>query len=212
MENKYSSPAAIAALNDYSQGGEQEHILKACATISKGMFLDIGAYHPTDLSNTRALWELGWNGVLIEPSPRPMLSLIEEYGKDARTRLIAGLVVPGVEGGLLNLAVNDGPYSTTETRNFQRWFGKAEYRSNLLVPVIPLESILVAFGPFDFIDIDVEGGSSELFYRMLDLNVTPQCVCVEYDEHRAEIERRAEASGYKQVFSNAVNIIFARNT
>ena len=35
----------------------------------KGTFLDLGAYDGVDLSNTRALTELGWAGVCIEPNP-----------------------------------------------------------------------------------------------------------------------------------------------
>lgn len=34
---------------------------------TNGFFLDIGAWHPVKLSNTKALEEAGWSGVCIEP-------------------------------------------------------------------------------------------------------------------------------------------------
>lgn len=209
--SKYSSAAALASLPDYSQDGEQRVILQFCGGISKGKFLDIGAYHPTELSNTRALWEIGWSGVMVEPSPAPLITLLKEYGNDPRVNLISAVVVAGSDGGLKSMSVTDGPYSTIDQECFQKWSGSAgNYHSNLLVPMLPLEAVLKVLGPFDFIDIDVEGGSGELFNRMLELDVKPKCVCVEYDNHRAEIEQRARAAGYEQVFTNAVNIIFAR--
>ena len=36
----------------------------------QAQFLEIGAYHPEEFSNTRALVELGWGGVYVEPSPK----------------------------------------------------------------------------------------------------------------------------------------------
>jgi len=72
-------------VKDYSQYGEQDHILKAVVDCwiagvdpfpSHGTFLDIGSWHPTIFSNTRALIELGWSGVIIEPSPGPFINLM----------------------------------------------------------------------------------------------------------------------------------------
>jgi hypothetical protein len=208
----YTAAQAIANIKDYSQDHEQVHILKALEGISRGKFLDIGAYHPTELSNTRALYELGWEGVMVEPSPAPMLSLLKEYSQDQRIQLIQGLVVPESEGGVRPMVITNGPYSTIDPKTAKKWgqHKSVGYYGSLFIPVIPIESLLSSLGPFDFIDFDVEGGSKDLFTRMLDLNIRPRCVCVEYDDYRAEIEIGAKTSGYKQVYVNATNIIFAR--
>ena len=34
-----------------------------------GFYVDIGAYHPIDLSNTHALYRQGWRGLTIDPNP-----------------------------------------------------------------------------------------------------------------------------------------------
>src|SRR5690349_1011948 len=37
--------------------------------VQKPRYLDIGAYHPTKLSNTYGMYRRGCSGVLIEPNP-----------------------------------------------------------------------------------------------------------------------------------------------
>src|ERR1700683_5262801 len=93
---KRTHSGEAAKMKDYSQYGEQAAILAAFAPtpkegvviVQEARFLDIGAYHPTDKSNTRALFELGWSGVMIEPAPGPMRSLLAEYGNEPRIALI----------------------------------------------------------------------------------------------------------------------------
>jgi len=52
----------------YSQNLEQNYILEYFKD-RRGTFIDIGANDGLTLSNTRALVELGWRGVFVEPSP-----------------------------------------------------------------------------------------------------------------------------------------------
>ena len=56
-------------MKDYSQNGEQKIILEYFQDKYKGKVLDIGANDGITLSNSRALIEKGWDGVLIEPAP-----------------------------------------------------------------------------------------------------------------------------------------------
>lgn len=61
-------------MKDYSQNREQAVILRNLAGIN-GTLLDIGANDGITFSNTRALVELGWSGVLVEPSRTAFLKL-----------------------------------------------------------------------------------------------------------------------------------------
>lgn len=45
-------------------------------SIAPGRFLDIGGWHPVIFSNTRALVEIGWEGVIVEPSPGPFINFL----------------------------------------------------------------------------------------------------------------------------------------
>ena len=51
----------------YSQNNEQDIIMQYFIG-NRGTFLDIGANDGVTLSNTYALQQAGWGGVLVEPS------------------------------------------------------------------------------------------------------------------------------------------------
>ena len=104
----------------YSQAQEERYLLEAFNGHPGLRFLDIGAFHATQLSNTRALFELGWSGVMIEPSPGPMRSLLAEYGNEKRITLIQAAEV-GIEGGLASMWISEDAVSTSEPANYELW-------------------------------------------------------------------------------------------
>lgn len=190
----------------YSQYDEEFHILQAFDH-RDGRFLDVGAYHPTEKSNTRALFELGWSGVMVEPSPGPMKALLKEYGNEPRITLIQACVA--IEPGLVNLNVSDDAVSTSDAGVHETWKEAGGYFGTMLVPGITLESIANQFGGFDFINFDAEGCSVDLLQRMLALEWGPRCVCCETDGREAEIISTA-SSRYNVVYGNGTNILLVR--
>lgn len=53
----------------WSQGGE-DLALMALLPEKNGVYVDIGAHHPSRFSVTRHLYQRGWRGVNVEPNPR----------------------------------------------------------------------------------------------------------------------------------------------
>ena len=195
----------------YSQYDEQEHILRIFAGQPAGRFLDVGAYNPFEFSNTRALYELGWSGVMVEPAPGPMSSLVKEYGNDPRITLIQGLArMPG-GADLKRMRVTDDCVSTTEEREYERWRRQAQFLGSVLIPTFPLIDVILALGPFEFVNLDTEGTSADLFQHALEhLKWCPRCWCVEFDNRKHDIELAAANAGYSAVYSNETNIVFVR--
>jgi FkbM family methyltransferase len=201
----------------YSQFDEEKHILAAVIPAHGavgtggwgndgcGMFLDIGAYHPTDKSNTRALYELGWNGVMIEPSPMPFDTLLREYGDDERVTLICAAV--GFECGLVKLYATADAVSTTREAERDVWDEKGGYYGSFLTPQITLEQISNQFGGFEFVNFDAEGISVDLFRRAMELGWRPHCCCVEIDKRMGELAEVATGHGYKIVYANGTNAV-----
>jgi len=213
-------------MNDYSQAGEQRHILAAFGfdtgwknaaddspmmfetkdALSNGVYLDIGAWNAKTFSNTRALYELGWSGVMIEPAPAPMLGLLAEYGNDPRITLIQACVT--TEHGMVLMHVTDDAVSTSKESEYQLWKDTAKFHGSMLVPSITLEQIANQFGGFSFVNIDAEGNSAELFLQMLRLGHLPKCICVENDGRLDEIAAQATAKGYSMTFNNSTNSVW----
>ena len=192
----------------YSQQDEETHIL--AHTPKTGRFLDIGAWKPKDLSNTRALYERGWSGVLVEPSPGPCRELLEEYGSDDRVKIVCAAV--GVAPDLKQLHVCDGPYSTTHEDTFRRNENGAVFIGSIWVPQLVVQEFINHWGPFDFVNIDVEGGSVPLLKEYLESTVAylPQCFCIEHDGRTAEAVRIAQPYNYFLKYDNSTNLIFAK--
>lgn len=193
-------------MTDYSQNGEQAAILEACK--GDGRFLDIGAWHATQFSNTRALYERGWGGVLIEPSPGPMLGLLGSYGRDERITLIQSAV--SAHGGLVTMQITDDAVSTSDSGVYDTWKNTASYRGAMMVPSLTWRDIATQFGGFQFVNIDAEGASSQLFLAMLSQGIFPSAVCVEHDGRTTELLSAATPHNYKAVLVNGGNMVVTR--
>lgn len=195
-------------MTDYSQSQEQAAILAAFEGRAPGRFLDIGAYHPTQFSNTRALYDLGWGGLMIEPSPGPLAALVREYGNSDRVQVMSAAV--GIAPGFVALHVSDDAVSTGSAETYATWQKDGGYYGMLFVPIITLEQIANQFGGHDFWNIDAEGMSADIFQQMLKLRMRPRCVCVEFDNRLPELCEAATQCGYRLTMSNGTNAVFVR--
>lgn len=193
-------------LISYSQHGEDLEI--AALLPDTGWFLDIGAYRPKELSNTRLLYERGWSGVMFEPSPENMNYLIDEYGYDDRITLVQALV--GVTAGVFPLEVSNGPVSTTNAAVRALWATDGHYRGKVQVPCLSVENVIDRYGYFDFVNIDAEGESADIFDRFMEQGHKPAVICVEHDGKASAIDRIATRKGYRRVLLNETNIVFAK--
>lgn len=194
----------------YSQNDEERFILEW--TPKDGRLLDIGAWWPTNLSNSRALIESGWSAVLVEPSPGPMRVLLEEYGGNEKIALVQAAVT--AHGNAIKMQVTDYPVSTSDHKVYSLWQSdpKTQYLGPLVVQSLTIEEILGNWGRFDFIDIDAEGQSVEIAKQLLEQpeSMLPNCFCVEHDGHAAQIEATARARGYNRFHLTAENLVAAR--
>ncbi len=196
----------------YSQYDEEQAILSAVGHIQNGKFLDIGAYHPTVFSNTRALYERGWSGVMLEPSPEPFLSLLKEYGKEPRIELIQAAVTLE-EPGLLRFHATADAVSTSDPASYEKWKDHAAFTGDFWAATITLDDVLEHFGPFDFVDIDSEGSSVDILERLwwnFEKNPPPACVCVEHDGMIDKVQKMASQVGYRELYFNGTNLVFGR--
>jgi len=195
---------------DYSQYGEQRHILETLGELPPGRLLDIGAWHPTCFSNSRALIERGWGGILVEPSPGPVKELVKEYGQqNPKIRVIAAAV--SVESGFIELAITDDAVSqpTNDPVRIAEWTQTGGFYGNLTVPALTLRSLFHNFGgEVEFINIDTEGSSVDLFAEMIHLGPRPRCVCVEHDSRFVELSQHAERGNYQMVHENGTNRVY----
>lgn len=193
-----------------SQYDEDRYIMDAVCDVREGRFLDLGAWHPVIFSNTRALWERGWGGVMVEPSPEPFVNLLKEYGNCKRVALVHAAA--GFESGFMRLHATADAVTTSNDAVYQIWKNQVSYDVVFWSPVITLRTILDQFGPhFDFVNFDAEGLSVDLFTQYVgELKQRPQCVCVEYDDKLKDARTAAKLAGMKEIHLNGTNVVFSR--
>lgn len=230
----------------FSQFDEEGAIAEAFAGKPLGRFLEIGAWDPITFSNTRALVLAGWEGVMVEPSPGPFVELLLcctkcGVGVDEREPLIRGkrarkscptcgavtygysekltlvLAAVGLEDGIVGMEVTDDALSTSNAENQAIWGDSGGFYGVLRIPQITLEKIATQFGGFDFISIDAEGTSVDLFSHAMALGWRPHVWAVEIDNRAAELAAIAEAAGYRSAndigygkLGNGTNVVWVR--
>jgi FkbM family methyltransferase len=198
--------AIVVYPDTYSQYDEQQAILAYFEKSGASKFLDIGAWDPKCFSNTRALYERGWSGVMIEPSPTPMLSLLKEYGNEPRITLVQAAV--GLEDSIVAFQMTDDSVSTSDPESYAKWKNAAAFLGRVYVRTITFEQIAVWYGGFAFVNLDAEGISVDLFHKMLETGAKPACCCVEHDGRLTELASAATGAGYKMTYANGTNAVF----
>lgn len=192
----------------YSQRDEEKHILEAVKDSTNKRLLDIGAWDPITFSNSRALIEQGWGGVLIEFSPKPLRALIEAYKTRADIDVVAAAV--GVQSSLQQFTFTDDAVSALiDSAQAQTWKAAGNYYGRGFVPVLSLVEILAQFGAFDFVSIDTEGTSVDLLKALLATEMFPKCICVEHDGRVIELLQMARARQYHSVYESDENIVLS---
>ena len=190
----------------YSQNNEEQIILDIFKD-EVGTFLDIGACDGKLNSNTLALVERGWSGVLVEPSPGAFQALYKRHGQNSKLLLMNAAI--GTHSHLAQFwdSWQTAPgYGTTEPGNRDRWTGLVASWQRFLIPIFPFSELLANFEgqPFDFVSIDTEGTSPFLFQLLL-AHLRPRTICVEHDGWL--LTKTAAAFGYREVLRNAENLI-----
>ncbi len=148
---------------------------------------------------------------MVEPSPGPFMDLLIEYGNCDRIQLVCAAIAPIF--GLLQFHHSESGVGTSNEAHYQKWRDKAQFDGKFYAGAVTLGSVLRQFGSnFDFVNIDIEGGSAELFDCIMRKQPTlrPKCFCVEHDGRQADLASVALVAGYEHRHINGENIIFER--
>jgi FkbM family methyltransferase len=196
--------------NVYAQHAEDDAVLEAVGD-TVGRFLDIGAHDGAYLSNTLALVERGWSGVMVEANPFIFARLVERHGGNPKLSLVNSAI--GLSCRVVKLwpARIDDALSTTEPSQVTAREAQANFGTPFHVSMIPLLTLLASFnGPVDALSIDTEGTSVDLLLAFPFGTITPKVVCVEHDGRRRECREHLDRWDYRVVLENDENLVFVR--
>lgn len=76
-------------IRSYSQCGEDILLWRALEDVSKGFYIDIGAFDPDEDSVTRIFYKAGWSGINLEPNLGKLARFIQERPQDINLGIAA---------------------------------------------------------------------------------------------------------------------------
>jgi FkbM family methyltransferase len=199
----------------YSQNNEEEIIINYFnqnVNSNIGKFIEIGAYDPFRLSNTRKLYELGWSGVYVEPSPICFHRFKVVYNNDLRIHLI-NAAISDKDGVITLFESNGDAVSTTDIKHKEKWEkGSNVTFTPITVNTISMQRFINEFGSnVDFLSLDTEGTNYQLFSLIPDDFLHRlKMICIEHDSYNVQIMNKLSGFGFKQISLNPENLIAAK--
>ena len=176
----------------YSQCGEDLIIdfLISQLKISNFKYLDIGAHHPTYISNTFLFYEKGYSGVCIEPDPFLFKTIAKRRSKDKCLNIGVGLNNISSAPFYIMTEKTLNTFSKEEADKYAS-YGKQKIEQIIDLPLIRINDIIKNYFTSvpDFISLDVEGMDLAI---LSDFNFTlyrPKVWCIEtltYTENKTE--------------------------
>ncbi|MBK1827817.1 FkbM family methyltransferase [Haloferula rosea] len=202
--------AAIDSLfgvrESYAQTGEDRIISRILGedNIESSFYIDVGANHPTKLSNTYRLYREGFSGLIIEPNRK--LVLLHRIFRSRDIQLAIGC---GDETKVLEFQ-----HATSHVLSgFQSEGLKAkDFSGTELMPVLPLDLIVQGLDVEEIavLSIDVEGFDLQVVKGAAETLAKTRIVVVEHDEEDHELIPLIEQAGFKLVEQTRHNAVLKR--
>lgn len=190
-------------------GDNERQILSFFKYKESGFFVDIGALNGFDLSNTRALWQLGWCGVMVEPDARSFAQLKANYGDDPRLRLVNAAIC--AKDGQTVFFESKGPptFSSMDPRWIKE-LGPERFEARTVMGLHLGSPTLALPNSFDLLKIDTEGMDSAIIESM-PLAMRPTLILAEVNkaDGAERISRCLENRGYKLAWKDGLDIAYA---
>jgi FkbM family methyltransferase len=208
------------AKHSYAQAGEDlivDFIVRAMQ-IDDVTYLDIGAHHPIQFSNTYLFYKRGSRGVLVEPDPELMASIRTARPRDVCIEAGVGVQAATTAQFFVMSTRTLNTFSEAEAKRYEA-MGTQRIEKVLPVPLVTLDDILAE----RFVDkeptlvsIDIEGLDFEVLSTLNLKKYRPPIVCIEtlqYSETREEtkdarIAQLMSDNGYFVYGDTYINTIF----
>ncbi len=213
------SPKTDAKLT-WAQRGEDvivDNVLQQLG-IFKPTYLDIGAHHPTELSNTALFYQRGCSGVCVEPDP-----VLYDVIRKARERDVClNVGIGGTEKSSAAFYVMSVTHLSTFSKETAELLASSEgmkIQSVIDVPLVPVNEILEKYFPThpNFLSLDTEEYDLRILESMNFDRFRPEVICVEtltYSSDRTkqskitEIPDFLKSVNYELIADTHINGIF----
>lgn len=165
--------------NQYSQWGEDVFIIQYFQNKKKGIYLDIGCFHPFMYSNTCLLYKQGWRGINIDIN----LTAIDLFNiarpKDFN---ICTTIDQNKKEYKVFFDHHFSPLNTLSESNYRvykkKYFKDASFKrikSNTIDEILNLTNMR----DINFLNIDVEGFDFQILKQLIPKKINPELISIE---------------------------------
>ena len=205
----------------YSEWGEDLFIIKYFKNLSKGFYVDIGAYHPFFLNNTQLLFQNTWEGINVDINQ----ASIEIFNKARPNDCNFNVAISNKNKKYINYYTKNmiNMLSTTmidsaKTAFLNNSYIKRKVKCNKLDDIISKTKFKNR--KIDFLNIDTEKSEVDVL-KSLDFNkYKPKLICIEIhltrkNKKRMPLKKHAtyqylNKKKYKLVWNRGYSFIFSR--
>lgn len=178
----------------YSQHKEDAYIWEILSKydLTDSIYTDVGANHPTDISNTYLLYRNGLNGVVIEPNPELVNLFLRFRPKD-----ITLAIGCGNQTAISKFNISKTPVMSSFSERTENNTYKSVY-----VPVMKLDQALenIEYEYIHLLSIDVEGINLEVLKGAEKTLAKSLLLCIEFDNQQDKID-------YSQLLGNKFTLL-----
>lgn len=168
----------------YAQHGDDLITLNIfhCLNIARPSYLDIGAHHPVNISNTALLYAKGSRGINIEANPM-LMQAFEELRPEDKNINVGVSDAPGtLKFYMIDSRSGRNTFDLATAEAFVASHPECKIRNIVDIDVVTINQIIEqhANGKCpDFLSIDAEGLDARILKSMNFTKYRPKVICVE---------------------------------
>jgi len=203
----------------YSMFGEDLVISKIFKNKKKGIYVDVGCYHPIEGSNTYLLFKKGWNGINIDLNK----TSIDLFDKARSGDLNLNLAISNKSKKIKYYFRKKINMLNTINQNFAKNYFLKGFKTSYIQSQT-LNFILKKFKysqKIDFLNLDIEGNEINALKSLNFKKYEPKVICVEIHKtsgrnRKSQIENNPlykflKKKGYKYFWNKDFSYIFKKN-
>ena len=214
----YYRPKIFFPKNSYSMFGEDVFIKKFFKKKSKGIYVDVGCYHPIDGNNTYLLFKKGWKGMNIDLNKTSIELFNRARKNDVNLRIAISDEIKKTKYfyrkkiNMLN-TIN----KKFANSSFKKGFKTSYIQTNTLNSALNKSKLKNM--KIDFLNLDIEGNELNALKSLNFKKYNPKLICIEIHNSlfigSKTISLKSDPvykfllkKGYREVWKNGFSFIF----
>ena len=184
----------------FSQSGEdailQNIFAKKMGRKEKGFYVDVGACHPVNHSNTCFFYMNGWTGINIDARAGSMIEFNKQRPKDINLEL----AIAEEKGTLTYYFIDDKSTMNSFSKSHLEQLGMFKHvTKEIPMDIVPLSDVLDKYASnttIDLLNIDVEGMDFSVLKSTNLKNYRPSVIVIEQQAKTLEDVMKNESTKY----------------